>query len=96
LENQKLEDDSLRETLIAAKTAFDAHDPTGDSFRKLSEEIKERHQELKEVLDRVMSGEEPSKHTDDDDDDEDDDDDGMHNITFEDLIRAHVLRALLS
>lgn len=58
LEYCKLEDSTLRDTLIAAKVVHEVRDPSGMSFEKLIQEIENTHKELKTVLDGIVSGEE--------------------------------------
>ncbi|KAK3710404.1 hypothetical protein QZH41_012328 [Actinostola sp. cb2023] len=60
-EYQQLEDETFRDTLMAAKDAYEVGDPSGVSFKKLADEMEKQHKELKAVLEGVLSGEEFSR-----------------------------------
>ena len=55
-EYQQLEDETFRDTLMAAKDAYEVGDPSGVSFKKLADEMEKQHQELKPVLEGVLYG----------------------------------------
>jgi len=55
-EYQRLEDEKFRNTLMAAKDAYEVDDPSGVIFKKLADEMEKQHQELKPVLEGVLYG----------------------------------------
>jgi hypothetical protein len=60
-ESRVLDEDTLRDTLKAAKEVFEVMESSGESFKKLTYEMQKQHEKLKPVLDGILSGEEVSR-----------------------------------
>lgn len=61
-EYHDLEEDTLRDTLKAAKEVSEVLDSSGETFKKLVSDIQSKHEELRLVLEGILTREEIPRH----------------------------------